>query len=102
LALSLAQKAKQKMPDAPQVADTLGWAYYKLGSPDSAVAQLREAVQKAPKSPVYHYHLGMAYVAAGQPDSARQSLSRALAQDTDFAGAAKARAALVELAKRVH
>ena len=102
VALSLAQLAKQKMPGAPYVADTLGWAYYKLGSPDPAVAQLRVAVQKAPKSPVYHYHLGMAYAAAGQPDSARQSLSRALAQNADFAGAANARATLVELAKRAH
>jgi cellulose synthase operon protein C len=33
VALGLAQQAKQKMPDSPNVADTLGWAYYKSGLP---------------------------------------------------------------------
>ena len=27
--------AKRKMPDFPNAADTLGWAYYKLGSPEA-------------------------------------------------------------------
>src|SRR5262249_55285379 len=33
VALSLAQQAKQKLPDSPIVFDTIGWAYYKLRSP---------------------------------------------------------------------
>jgi hypothetical protein len=31
VARSLAQTARQKLPDSPDVADTLAWAYYKKG-----------------------------------------------------------------------
>src|SRR5271170_8115294 len=34
-ALSMAQMVKQKMPDSVVASDILGWAYYKLGSPDT-------------------------------------------------------------------
>src|ERR1039458_7602559 len=57
LALSLAQRVKQKMPRPPLAADTLGWAYYKLGSFDSAVAQLRESVKEAPNNAMFGFHL---------------------------------------------
>ena len=30
-AVSLAQVAKQKLPDSPVTAHALGWAYYKVG-----------------------------------------------------------------------
>ena len=59
VAVSLAQMAKQRMPDSLATADTLGWAYYKLGSFEPAIAQLEEAVRKAPANPLYRYHLGM-------------------------------------------
>jgi hypothetical protein len=61
MAVSLAQMAKQKMPQSPATSDTLGWAYYKLGSPEAAIGQLKESVEKAPHVAVYHYHLGLAY-----------------------------------------
>jgi predicted Zn-dependent protease len=70
VAVSLAQVAKQRMPGSPIATDTLGWAYYKLGSAKAAVAQLTESVQKSPRNPVYQYHLGMAYLADGRLDLA--------------------------------
>jgi tetratricopeptide (TPR) repeat protein len=94
VAVSLAQVAKQKMPGSPATSDTLGWAYYKLGSADAAVAQLSESVKKVPRNPVYQYHLGMAYLAGGHPELARQSLQLALNIDPHFLDAASARAAL--------
>jgi cellulose synthase operon protein C len=99
VALSLAQQAKQKLPDSPIVSDTLGWAFYKLGSPENAVAQLSESVRRVPSNPTYRYHLGMAYIAAGRPRSAAQNLELALASDPDFPDAASARTALHEIAK---
>jgi Tfp pilus assembly protein PilF len=100
LAVSLAQTAKQKMPESPVATDTLGWAYYKLGSTKAAVAQLTESVKKAPHNPVYQYHLGMAYLADGRLDLAGQSLQRALTSDPHFPDATSARAALDKVSKQ--
>lgn len=99
VALSLAQQAKRKLPDSPIVSDTMGWAYYKLGSPAAAVSQLRESVMRAPDNAMYQYHLGMAYIASGRPVNATQSLQRALSDDPDFPYAATARAALDQITK---
>ena len=101
-AVSLAQIAKQKMPDSPITADALGWAYYKLGLIPSAVAQLKESSQKVPGNPIYQYHLGMAYLAARQFDQAGQSLRAALRTDPQFPYAAHARAALEQTARGIH
>ena len=98
-AVSLAQIAKQKMPDSPITADALGWAYYKLGSLGSALVQLKESSDKVPNNPVYRYHLGMAYMAARQFDLARQSLRAALRTDPQFPYAANVQAALAQMPK---
>lgn len=99
VALSLAQTAKQTLPNDPAAIDILGWAYYKLGSPKAAVQQLEQSVRKAPNYAVYHYHLGMAYMAAGQPSAAKQSLKQALGQDPKFDYATTAKAALDQISK---
>jgi Tfp pilus assembly protein PilF len=99
VAFSLAQMAKQKMPDSPPAADLLGWAYYKLGSARSAIPQLEESVRKVPDHPVFQYHLGMAYMAAGQRQSAEQSLRRALRNDPSLVYASSAKATLEQISK---
>ena len=99
LALSLAQGAKQKLPNSLPVADTLGWAYYKMGSAASAIVQLKECVQKSPDNSIYQYHLGMAYMAAGHSQSAGQALHQALKHSPNFAYAANARAVLDKISK---
>jgi Flp pilus assembly protein TadD len=99
VAVSLAQVAKQKMPESPATTDTLGWAYYRLGSTDAAVAQLTESAKKAPRNPLYQYHLGMAYLADGRPELARRSLQLALNDDPHFPDAASARSALDKASK---
>ena len=101
-AVSLAQIAKQKLPDSPITADALGWAYYKLGSLGSAVVQLKESSEKVPNNPIYHYHLGMAYIASRRFDLASQSLRAALRTDPSFPYAANARSALEQIPKGVH
>ena len=99
VALPLAQMAKQKMPDSPLTADTLGWAYYKFGSAESAITELKEAVQRAPHTPIFEYHLGMAYVAGGHSALAREALQSALKDNPKFPQAADAAAALQKLSK---
>jgi tetratricopeptide (TPR) repeat protein len=98
-ALSLAEEAKQKLPDSPVVFDTAGWAHYKLQSPDAAVAQLSESVRRAPANPVYRYHLGMAYIQAGRFGDAQQSLQQALSINAHFVYANDAKAALSRIAR---
>ena len=100
VALSLAQEAKSAMPNSPVVADTLGWAFYKVGSYEPAIAQLSLATQKLPDRVAYQYHLGMAYLGAGRLGSAAQSLQRALKIDPKFADANNAKTALDTIARR--
>jgi tetratricopeptide (TPR) repeat protein len=99
VALSLAQQAKQKLPDSPIVSDTIGWAYYKLRFPEAAVTQLSESVRRAPDNPIYHYHLGMAYISAGRLGNAAWSLQQALSANPDFPYAASAKTALHQITK---
>jgi tetratricopeptide (TPR) repeat protein len=98
-ALSMAQMVKEKMPDSVVASDILGWAYYKVGSPDTAVIHLEECAKKAPDNPLFQYHLGMAYLAAGRMPAAQRSLQLALRSDHEFAYAADAKSALEKISK---
>jgi len=101
-ALTLAQKAKEKLPDSPIASDTLGWTYYKLRSTEAAIAQLSESVRRAPANPTYRYHLAMAYIAAARYGEAARSLQEALSTKDDFPYAADAKAALRQIASAGH
>jgi tetratricopeptide (TPR) repeat protein len=94
LALQLAQTAKSKMPDRPEVSDTLGWVYYKKDLATLAVPALREAVEKDPQNPQYQYHLGLAYAKTGDRRKAKEALQRALTIKNDFSGAEEAKKVL--------
>ena len=61
LALTLAQAARRGLPNSPNTADTLGWAYYHNGAYSVAQPLLEEAVKKVSDNPAYHYHLGVTY-----------------------------------------
>ena len=77
VALSMAQTARRALPDSPNTADTLGWAYYQKGIYNTAIDLFKEALKKHPNDPTYHYHLGMAYQKADQPELAKEHLQRA-------------------------
>ncbi|MBZ5499130.1 MAG: tetratricopeptide repeat protein [Acidobacteriia bacterium] len=91
-ALSLARTARKKAPDDPEIADTLGWIYYKLKNHTLAVDQLLFSVnnRKQPTAENY-YHLGMAYYGQGNISRAKESLKRALELNQSFPGAQDAR-----------
>ena len=96
-ALALAQNAKEKLPDDPNITDTLGWVYYKKGLYDSAKAQFLESLKKLDTSPAVHYHLGMTLYKKGEREAAKRELEKALAISRDFPGAKEAEKILAKL-----
>jgi cellulose synthase operon protein C len=95
VAMSMAETARRRMPDSSNVADTLGWAYYKKGVYQSAISQFQEALKLnekigAPDDPQIHYHLGLAYEKANQLGLARQQLEKAVKLSPDYGDARKA------------
>ena len=86
VAMGLAQTARRGMPDSPNAADTLGWAYYQKGVYNSAINQFQEAIRLGakrgdPDDADIHYHLGLAYQKSNQTKLARQQLDRAIKLD---------------------
>jgi Flp pilus assembly protein TadD len=77
-ALTYAQRARQQMPNNPDVADTLGWIYIRKNLSDNAIRIFRELTAKHRDNPTYHYHLGMALYQKGDRGGAKQSLQTAL------------------------
>ncbi len=96
IALSLAQTARKRMPDSPEIADTLGWVYYQKGAYRSAVDSLQAALTltqggKFPDNPRFHYHLGMAYAKSGDTARAREQFQKMLKMNPDANEALDAR-----------
>lgn len=77
-ALTLAQTARRQVPDSPDIADTLGYAYYKKGVYSSSIGLFEEAAKKQPENANVQYHLGFAYDKASQKAQAKQHLEKAL------------------------
>ena len=96
-ALKFARHAKEKLPNDPNVMDTLGWVYYKKELYDSAIGEFTDCLEKMPDNPTVSYHLGMAYYKKGDLEKARAELQKALKLDENFAGADEARRILAEL-----
>lgn len=96
-ALQLVQTARIKLPDSPEVNDTLGLIYLKKGMHEQAIAAFKQSVEKQPNTAIFQYHLGLASAKAGQFIQARRALETALRLDPKGADAAEAKAALSRL-----
>jgi tetratricopeptide (TPR) repeat protein len=81
VAQHLAEIAKTALPNAPEVNDTLGWAYFKNGAHAQAIAAFRRTLELDPKNPTAVYHLALAYEQVGDRREARDALTRYLALD---------------------
>ena len=79
-ALTMAQRARQQMPNNVDVADTLGWIYIKKNLADSAIGIFKDLVEKQPNRSTFHYHLAMAFFQKGDKIQAKRSLETALAK----------------------
>ncbi|MEO8026592.1 MAG: tetratricopeptide repeat protein, partial [Bryobacteraceae bacterium] len=80
-ALTMAQRARQKLPTDRSIADTLGWIYIKKNLSDDAVRVFIDLVQKEPANPTYRYHYGLALLQKGDKLSARKEFESALANN---------------------
>jgi cellulose synthase operon protein C len=95
VAMGLAQTARRGMPESPDAADTLGWAYYHKGIYQSAINQFQEALRLSekhgePDHADLHYHLGIAYQKNKQIALAVQQLEKAVKLDPKNDDARKA------------
>jgi len=78
-ALTYATRAKQRLPQHPEINDTLGWIYLKKNLTDNAIDTFRNLVVQSPNSSTYHYHYAMALVQKGDLVSAKKECQSALA-----------------------
>jgi tetratricopeptide (TPR) repeat protein len=90
-ALSLAERARQKLPDNIDVQDTLALVYVRKHLTDEAVRMERELVGKRPNNPLYHYHLALALFQRGDKPSAKKELSTAISLKPSTGDQAKIR-----------
>ena len=79
------------------IADTVGYIYYKKDMPGFAIPVLTQCLTKDPKNPTYLLHMGLVYAASGEDAKARDMLNRALKINAGFEGADEARRTLAKL-----
>jgi tetratricopeptide (TPR) repeat protein len=96
VAFSLAQTARKGLPNLPNAADTLGWAYYQQGAYNAAIETLQEALKGSPESATYHYHLGMAYQKAGNFALSKKEFEATLKINPNFSEAAEIKKVLAQ------
>jgi cellulose synthase operon protein C len=96
VAFAMAQTARRQLPDNPNSADTLGWAFYHKHVYTSAITLFKEAVKKDPDNALFNYHLGLAYAKSGQAALARQQLDRVVKIKPNFPGVDELRQAVDE------
>ena len=77
-ALTMAQRAKQLLPNLFEVSDTLGWIYLKKNLSDNAIDIFKDLVTKQPGHSTYRYHLAMALTQKGDKPRALKELQEAL------------------------
>jgi tetratricopeptide (TPR) repeat protein len=78
-ALAMLEKARSLRPTDGYIADSVGWAYYKLGRYADAAKALQAAVELVPGDPTINDHLGDAYWRVGRKLDAQFQWNHALA-----------------------
>ena len=98
VALTLAQTARKGLPNLPNSADTLGWAYYHTGAYSSAAPVFEAAVKSQPNNQTYHFHLGLTYQKLQDSNRAKAELEKAITLDPKSPIADQARRAITSIA----
>lgn len=73
------ERAVALRPQDGNIADSLGWALFKMGDMPGAIRWLERAVELEPRNSVINDHLGDAYWSAGRQREAQFQWRRALA-----------------------
>ena len=77
-AMTFAERAKKRVPDSPDISDTLGFVYMKKNLNTEALRILKQIVQQNPNNPTYHFHLAMALLKQGDRQGAKEEAQKAL------------------------
>jgi tetratricopeptide (TPR) repeat protein len=64
--MKMIKRAVDQRPDDGYIVDSLGWAYYRIGSYEDAVKNLERAIDLKPEDPTINDHLGDAYWRIGR------------------------------------
>lgn len=64
--MKMIKRAVDQRPDDGYIVDSLGWAYYRIGSFEDAVKNLERAIDLKPEDPTINDHLGDAYWRIGR------------------------------------
>src|SRR5947199_673426 len=64
--MKMIKRAVDQRPDDGYIVDSLGWAYYRIGSFEDAVKNLERAIDLKPEDPTINDHLGDAYWRLGR------------------------------------
>ncbi len=80
-AQTMAQRARQFLPNRPEVADTLGWIYLKRNLADNAVDIFSDLVRTNPHTSTFRYHLCQAYNQKGDKPAAVRECNAALREN---------------------
>lgn len=82
-ATGMIRKALELRPTDGYIADSLGWAHYRLGNYQESVKEMERAVALRPEDPVINDHLGDAYWRVGRFNEARFQWRRVLTLDPE-------------------
>jgi tetratricopeptide (TPR) repeat protein len=96
-ALELAKRARDILPRAPAIADTLGWVYFRRGEYDRALPLIQESVEQLPDNQEIQFHLGITQYMLGNEQEAKANLEKALSIQVDFPRKQEAQGALAVL-----
>lgn len=95
-----AEKAFQLAPNAPQVADTLGWVMTTQGDSANAMKYLQMALTGLPNDPDVQYHYALALSRNNKPADARLMLQKVLAANAEFESKGEAQQLLSRLGQQ--
>ena len=82
-ALAFIKRALAIDENNPAYLDSLGWAHYRMGAFEAALAPLENAARQLPKVSVINEHLGDLYVQLRRYQDAVAAFDRALSGDRD-------------------
>src|SRR5262249_11784076 len=91
VALTLAQTARKGLPNTPNSADTLAWAYYNNSAFSVAAPLFEEAVKANPNNQTYRYHLGLTYQTLTHPERATAEFEKVMSINPKSPAAEQAR-----------
>jgi tetratricopeptide (TPR) repeat protein len=77
-AQTFAERAKKRIPNSPDISDTLGYVYLQKNLNSEALRIFRQVVQENPQNPTYHFHLAMALLKQGDKQGAKEEAQKAL------------------------